>query len=68
MDSEPLAQDTCKPSKGIGQNGSFYQNSPLNHLKKMPPLYRAKDPDVEIRVHNFGTRCNKNDINLQTLL
>ena len=78
MDFEPLALDTCKASKrayfqnGSGQNGSLYQNSPLNHLMKVPTfqiLYRAKDPDVEIRVNNIGTQCNtsKNDINLQRI-
>ena len=58
-----------KPSKrSSSETAHFYQNGPLNHLPKMPTfetLYRAKYPDVEIRVRIFGTRYSKNNTKLQ---
>ena len=54
-------------SKTVRVKTAHYQNGPLNHLTKVPTfeiMYRAKDPDVEMHVHNFGTRCNKDNINL----
>ena len=80
MDFEPLALDTRKPPKGSKRPTSkpariktagFTETAYLIIYRKGPLskhcIYRAKYPDVEIHVHIFGNRCDKNDIKLQRL-